>query len=137
MSLCTQRNPSWHLATTRRRTCAHYRNSLSSSAVSPRELCSGACARAGISKLSRSRFAKSATRKEQRKTTHVRTLRARGRRANRASGKRWCHLIPDRIWIWNPLRCGSRIPDVQVIWSRPPGSETSHFMRVERADVNY
>lgn len=67
----------------------------------------------------------------------MRTLRARGRRANRESGKRWCNLIPDRIWIWNPLRCGSRIPDVQVIWSRLPGSDASHFMRVERADVNY
>ena len=87
-SLYTPRNPSWHLATTRRRVCARYRNSLSSSAASPRDHSSGDCVHAGIFKHSRSRFAKSATRKEQRKTRNAHTLTLRGRRADRASGKR-------------------------------------------------
>lgn len=73
-SLYKPRNPSWHLATTRRRICARYRNSLSSSAASPRDRSSGDCVRAGISKLNRSRFAKSATRNEQRKTAHAHML---------------------------------------------------------------
>lgn len=73
-SLYKPRNPSWHLATTCPRICARYRNSLSSSAASPRDRSSGDCVRAGISKLNRSRFAKSATRNEQRKTTHAHML---------------------------------------------------------------
>lgn len=62
--LYVPKNPSWRLASTHRRISVHYRNRLSSSAASPRDLSSDDSVPAGTSKLSRSRFARSANRKE-------------------------------------------------------------------------
>lgn len=102
VSLYTQRNPYWHLATTRPRTCVRYRNSLSCSAALPRDRSSSACVRVEISKLSRSRFVKSVIRKEQRKKEARSSCR---RVADIQTGhvKGRCHFVPDLIWIWNPF----------------------------------
>lgn len=135
-ALYAPRNPSWRLATTHRRISARYRNSLSSSAASLRDLSSDDSVPAGTSKLSKSRFAKSVTRKEQADGRNAHPLPSRGRLANRASDEVRCHFVSDRIWIWNSLGCRSRIPDVQVIESRSSSSDASHFMRVQFAYVN-
>lgn len=114
VSLYTQRNPYWHLATTRRRTCVRYRNSLSSSAALPTDRSSSACVRVGISKLSRSRFVESVIRKERRRTRSVLTLPTRGRLTNRARERSVPFRPGSNLDLESLLGCGSRIPGVQV-----------------------
>ena len=108
-SLSTPRNPSWHLATTLRRICARYRNCLYSLAASPRHRCSDDCVLAGISKLNRSRFAKSATKKEQRKTTHAHMLLT--------------DLLSGDVDLVSPV--------FKEFNSVPPSSDASHLMRIQ------
>ena len=114
VSLYTQRNPYWHLATTRPRTCVRYRNSLSCSAALPRDHRSSACVRVGISKLSRSRFVKSVIRTEQRKSRSVLTLPTRGRHTNRARERSVPFRPGSNLDLESLLGCGSRIPGIQV-----------------------
>ena len=114
VSLYTHRNPYWHLATTRPRTCVRYRNSLSCSAALPRDRRSSACVRVGISKLSKSRFVKSVIRTEQRKSRSVLTLPTRGRHTNRARERSVPFRPGSNLDLESLLGCGSRIPGIQV-----------------------